>query len=192
MWSLKSTVVPETGEFSRRLQTTRRTSPKSAKTITQKRNTRTLIHPISDVKKDSIRSMSDEPYSSLPTISDVKKDSIRSMSEEPYSSLTIEQLNTRLKVNKDTLQKTIKNTLESRRLAREHYDSIDDMNYLNKIEKMYLRSQAIKLNQEMNALWNTLLDSRRNTISELEKQISIKTSASGTRKRRRNKNKKKH
>ena len=170
MWSLKSTVVPETGEFSRRLQTTRRTSPKSAKTITQKRNTRTLIHPISDVKKDSIRSMS----------------------EEPYSSLTIEQLNTRLKVNKDTLQKTIKNTLESRRLAREHYDSIDDMNYLNKIEKMYLRSQAIKLNQEMNALWNTLLDSRRNTISELEKQISIKTSASGTRKRRRNKNKKKH
>ena len=172
MWSPKSNVDPETetGEFSRRLQTTRRTSPKSAKTITKKRNTRAVIHPISDVKKDSSRSMSDKPY----------------------SSLTIEQLNTRLKVNKDTLQKTIKNTLESRRLAREHYDSIDDMKYLNNIEKMYLRSQSTKLNLEMKALWNNQLDSLRNTISELEKQISIKTSASGTRKRRRNKNKKKH
>ena len=170
MWSSKSNVVPETGEFSRSLQTTRRTSPKSAKTITKKRNTRALIHPISDVKKDSSRSMSDKPY----------------------SSLTIEQLNTRLKVNKDTLQKTIKNTLESRRLAKEYYDSIDDMKYLNNIEKMYLRSQSTKLNLEMKALWNNQLDSLRNTISELEKQISIKTSASGTRKRRRNKNKKKH
>ena len=170
MWSSKSNVVPETGEFSRRLQTTRRTSPKSAKTITKKRNTRALIHPISDVKKNSIRSMSDEPY----------------------SNLTIEQLNTRLKVNKDTLKKTIKNTLESRRLAREEYDSINDMKYLNNIEKMYLRSQSTKLQLELKNVWNIQLASLRNTISELEKQISIKTTASGTRKRRRNKNKKKH
>jgi hypothetical protein len=164
MWSSKSNVVPETGEFSRRLQTTRRTSPRSVKTITKKKHTRAVIHPITDVKKEPIKSMSDESY----------------------SSYTIEQLNNSLKVTKDALKKTLTLTLKSKQQMREDYYSINDMKYLNNFDKIYLRNEAIKLNREMMDIWKNQADSLRHTINKLEKQISKQTTA-GTRKRRKNK-----